>query len=105
GVLAVLDLADRSGALADGHPDAALVRDEIGELLVTSQALALLRVRTTLRAIGGGTGPGPESSVGKLAGVEHEQRIQEVGLGLLGSGGAVDEGDGSRWFAGLLGNR
>jgi alkylation response protein AidB-like acyl-CoA dehydrogenase len=43
--------------------------------------------------------------VRKLIGVEHEQRVQAVGMALLGAEAVVDEGDGSRWFSGYLGNR
>ena len=104
GVESVLDLSQRSGALTDDR-----VRDQVGSLLVTSQALAVMGLRTTLRAIGGPDGgaavPGPESSVRKLMGVEHEQRVQEVGMSLLGPWAAVDEDEGARWFGGFLGNR
>ena len=109
GVQAVLDLAVRRGAIDDP-----LVVDEIGSLFATAHAVAMLGVRTTLRALGGrgsaatgkGSGqPGPEASVRKLLGVEHEQRVQEVGLGLLGADAAVDEDDGAAWIAGFLGNR
>ena len=41
----------------------------------------------------------------KLLGVEHEQRVQEVGLDLLGPAGGVDEGDAAAWIGGFLGNR
>ena len=36
-----------------------------------------------------GAKPGPEASVRKLLGVEHDQRVQEVGLSLLGPEGAT----------------
>jgi alkylation response protein AidB-like acyl-CoA dehydrogenase len=105
GVEAVLELAASSGALEPAHGDDR-VRDRVGELVVTAQAIAVMGLRTTLRALGGGgTGPGPEASVRKLVGVEHEQRVQEVGMSLLGPWAAVDEGDGARWFGGFLGNR
>ena len=103
GVESVLDLADRHHRLDD-----ALVRDEIGRLLVTSQALAVMGLRTTMRALGGAGAaavPGPEASVRKLMGVEHEQRVQEVGLSLLGPDAVVADGAGARWFGGFLGNR
>ena len=81
-----------------------VVVDHIGRLLAESHALAALGWRSTLRALGGAE-PGPEASVRKLLGVEHEQRIQELGLGLLGPAGAIDEGDGAAWIGGYLGNR
>ncbi|MCB1015125.1 MAG: acyl-CoA dehydrogenase [Acidimicrobiales bacterium] len=102
GVEAVLDLASSTGAIDDP-----LVRDQLGGLIVTSGALAVMGLRTTLRALGGSSAavPGPEASVRKLLAVEHEQDVQEAGMSLLGSAAAVDEGDGARWFGGFLGNR
>jgi alkylation response protein AidB-like acyl-CoA dehydrogenase len=106
GVEAVLELAEASGALEPIHGDDR-VRNRLGQLVVTAQAIAVMGLRTTLRALGGdsGRGPGPEASVRKLLGVEHEQRVQEVGMSLLGPWAAVDQGDGARWFGGFLGNR
>jgi alkylation response protein AidB-like acyl-CoA dehydrogenase len=99
GALALLDLAATRGRLDDP-----LVVDRVGGLLVEAHALAALGTRTTLRAIGGGQ-PGPEASVRKLLGVEHEQDVQEAGLDLLGPDAAVTEGDGAAWTGGFLGNR
>jgi len=95
GMESVLDLAQRQPNEMD---------DEIGALVAESQAIAVMALRTTLRALAGAE-PGPEASVRKLIGVEHEQRVQEVGLALLGSTGAVDEDEASSWIAGFLGNR
>ncbi len=89
-------------AAADGIDPVAL--DEVGGLLAEGQSLAVLGLRTTLRALAGAE-PGPESSVRKLLGVEHEQRVQEAGLALLGPEGAAAEGDAAIWIAGFLGNR
>ena len=91
-------------ALGDGHAGDALVLDRLGALLAEGQSLAVLGLRTTLRALAGAE-PGPESSVRKLLGVEHEQRVQEAGLALLGSQGAVADGEAAMWIAGFLGNR
>jgi 3-oxochol-4-en-24-oyl-CoA dehydrogenase len=108
GVEAVLELAGSRGVL-DGDDGDALVRDRVGSLVVTARAIAVMGLRTTLRALGAGSGstavPGPEASVRKLMGVEHEQRVQEVGMSLLGPWAAVDQDDGARWFGGFLGNR
>ena len=52
-----------------------------------------------------GMEPGPESSVRKLLGVEHDQRVQEVGLEMLGAAGAALEGDALAWANGFLANR
>jgi alkylation response protein AidB-like acyl-CoA dehydrogenase len=43
--------------------------------------------------------------VRKLAAVEHEQAVQEVGLALLGPEAALTDGPGGPWIAGFLGNR
>jgi len=43
--------------------------------------------------------------VRKLVAVEHEQRVQEAAMSLLGAEAVVDEGEGQLWFAGFLGNR
>jgi alkylation response protein AidB-like acyl-CoA dehydrogenase len=52
-----------------------------------------------------GAKPGPEASVRKLLGVEHDQRTQELGLSLLGARGATTEGDAEQWSFGFLANR
>jgi alkylation response protein AidB-like acyl-CoA dehydrogenase len=96
GVEALLAQAD-----AEASP---VVVDRVGRLLAESHALAALGWRSTLRALSGAE-PGPEASVRKLLGVEHEQRIQELGLGLLGPAGAIDEEEGAAWIGGYLGNR
>ena len=41
----------------------------------------------------------------KLLSTEHDQRVQEVGLSLLGPAAAIDEGDATAWISGFLGNR
>ena len=92
------------GLLADP-----LVLDRLGGLVVDAHAIAVLGLRTTLRALGGaprGSGAGgPEASVRKLAAVEHEQAVQEAGLALLGPEAALTDGPGGPWIAGFLGNR
>jgi alkylation response protein AidB-like acyl-CoA dehydrogenase len=76
----------------------------VGALVVDAHSLAALGLRLTVRAVAG-VAPGPEASVRKLLGVEHDQRVQEVGLGLLGSAAAATEGEAAGWVAGFLGNR
>jgi alkylation response protein AidB-like acyl-CoA dehydrogenase len=98
GVEAVLDLV---GDASTADP---LVLDQVGGLLAEAQSLALLGFRTTLRQLSGAD-PGPESSVRKLLGVEHEQRVQEFGLSLLGAEGATVEGVAGVWTNGFLANR
>lgn len=106
GVEALVALADRRDRLEDP-----LVRATLAPLLARSQALAVLGLRTALRAIddgsrsGSGTVPGPEASVRKLLGVELEQQVQEVGMSLLGAEAVSGDDEGARWFGGFLGNR
>jgi alkylation response protein AidB-like acyl-CoA dehydrogenase len=104
GVSALFELAEPEGLLSDP-----LVLDRLGGLVVDAHAIAVLGLRTTLRALGGaqrGRGAGgPEASVRKLAAVEHEQAVQEAGLALLGPEAALTDGPGGAWIAGFLGNR
>jgi alkylation response protein AidB-like acyl-CoA dehydrogenase len=81
-----------------------VVLDSVGALVAEAQSLSLLGLRTALRAVSG-VDPGPESSVRKLLGVEHEQRTQELGLVVLGPDGATTEGDAAGWTFGFLANR
>jgi alkylation response protein AidB-like acyl-CoA dehydrogenase len=43
--------------------------------------------------------------VAKLLGVIHDQRVQEVGLGLLGPSGATADGEAAGWAQAFLWNR
>jgi len=97
GVLKLLQAIDR-----DDDP---LALAEAGELVTTEHALAVLGFRLTLAALGGADPSGSEASVRKLLGCEHDQHVQEVGLGLLGAGGAADEGDAERWIRQFLFDR
>jgi len=81
-----------------------VVLDEIGALLAEAHSVALLGARTTLRSVSG-VDPGPEASVRKLLGAEHEQRVQELGLVLLGAEGTTTEGDAAQWSRGFLSTR
>jgi alkylation response protein AidB-like acyl-CoA dehydrogenase len=60
--------------------------------------------RSTLLSLAG-SDPGSGASIRKLLGAEHEQRVQELGLFLLGPDGAALEGRSGRWFQGLLSTR
>jgi alkylation response protein AidB-like acyl-CoA dehydrogenase len=94
-------------ALIASRPDLArdpIVLDQTGGLLADAQSVALLGLRTAARALRGGQ-PGPESSVRKLLGVEHDQAVQEFGLALLGPQGATTEGPAGQWVYGFLANR
>ncbi len=92
GIEALLGLvAERTGG---GQLDAdARLLDELGALVAEAHSLAAIGVRATARSLRG-EAPGPEASVRKLLGVEHDQRTQELGLLLLGPEGATTEGAG-----------
>jgi alkylation response protein AidB-like acyl-CoA dehydrogenase len=76
----------------------------LGALVAESHTVALLGLRSTHRSVSGAK-PGPEASVRKLLGVEHDQRTQEFGLGLLGPEGATTVGRAQQWTFGFLANR
>ncbi len=73
----------------------------VGALVVEAQALGLLAQRITLRSLEG-MDAGAMASVRKLLGVEHEQRVQELGLLLSGTAGAVRHSEAERWENGFL---
>jgi 3-oxochol-4-en-24-oyl-CoA dehydrogenase len=76
----------------------------LGHLLAEAQSLALLAHRSTLRTLAGAD-PGAAASVRKLLGVEHEQRVQEMGMALYGADAAVHDGRAQRWEDGFLSTR
>jgi alkylation response protein AidB-like acyl-CoA dehydrogenase len=78
--------------------------DQVGALLAEAQSLSILGSRMTTRALSGAQ-PGPESSVRKLLGVEHDQRVSEVGVSLLGAASSAIDGDAASWLGGFLSNR
>src|SRR3954471_14094318 len=88
--------------LADVDDD--LQVDEMGALLAEAQSLSVLGSRMTARALSGAQ-PGPESSVRKLIGVEHDQRVSEFAVSLLGSASSALDGDAESWLRGFLANR
>jgi 3-oxochol-4-en-24-oyl-CoA dehydrogenase len=100
GVQGVLRLLDGTGAASDP-----VALDEAGGLVAEEHALSVLGFRLTLQALGGADPSGSEAAVRKLLGVEHDQRVQEVGLELLGAEGAVVDGDAAMWVRGFLFNR
>jgi alkylation response protein AidB-like acyl-CoA dehydrogenase len=99
GVESLLRLAARRGA---AMTPALSVR--LGRLLAEAQSLRLMTHRATLAALAG-TDPGPQASLRKLLGAEHEQRVQELGLAMLGPEGATMEGSAQRWTQGMLATR
>ncbi len=98
GVEALLDLAAPQAA------EDATVAEALGQVVAIDQSLAAMGNRMTLRALAG-SAAGPEASIRKLLGVEHDQRVQEMGLELLGPAAASGEGAAAGWIAGFLGNR
>lgn len=99
GVEALLALAPSAAAPADP-----VVLDGLGALVAEAHSVALLGQRTTERALSGAA-PGSESSVRKLLAAEHDQRVQEFGLSLLGGEGATLDGPAAQWAFGFLANR
>ena len=87
-----------------GEPAPASLEGRLGHLIAEAQSVALLGHRSTLRTLSG-VDPGSGSSVRKLLGVEHEQRVQEMGMALYGADGAVLDGKAQRWEEGFLSTR
>ena len=77
------------------------VLDQLGRLLTDAQSLAVMGQRTTLRSVSG-LEPGPESSVRKLLGAEHEQRVADFGLERCGPEGVFADGPGAHWARSFL---
>ncbi|WP_426574705.1 acyl-CoA dehydrogenase family protein [Aquihabitans sp. McL0605] len=104
GIEALVGLvADRIGTgLIDG--DDPIVLDDLGALVAEAHSLSVMGLRSAVRSVTGAK-PGPEASVRKLLGVEHDQRTQELGLALLGPEGATNAGAGAQWTFGFLANR
>ncbi len=105
GVEQLVSLVEERAAtgLLDPERDPLLL-DELGGLVAEAHSVAVLGLRTAVRSVTGAA-PGPEASVRKLLGVEHDQRTQEVGLGLLGPEGATTIGAAAQWTFGFLANR
>jgi len=104
GITALIDLVGQrigGGDLAEGDR---LLLDQLGALVAEAHSVAVLGLRATSRSVTGAA-PGPEASVRKLLGVEHDQRTQELGLTLLGPDGATTEGVAAQWTFGFLANR
>ncbi len=96
GVESLLRLAEKRG---DAISAGLLVR--LGGLLAEAQSISLMAHRSTLLALAGAD-PGAGAGLRKLLGAEHEQRVQELGLAMLGAEGATTEGRSERWIQGLL---
>jgi alkylation response protein AidB-like acyl-CoA dehydrogenase len=96
GVESLLHLAQRQDA-----PVSAGTRLKLASLLVEAQSLGLMAHRSLLQTLAG-TDPGPGTSVRKLLGAEHEQRVQEMGLVMFGPEGSALDGYAKRWAHGVL---
>ena len=81
----MLELVD---TMPGGIDDAQLTI--LGKVLCDAQSGGLLGLRTTLRSLSGAQ-PGPESSVAKLLGVEHEQQVWEVAMEWAGPSSLLGE--------------
>ncbi len=92
GIRGILDIVRAKGAEDDTE-----TLTEVGDLVATGYALAVLGYRLTLSALTGADPSGSEASVKKLLGVEHDQRTQEVGLELLAGEGAIADGAAASW--------
>jgi alkylation response protein AidB-like acyl-CoA dehydrogenase len=99
GVELVLRTVARQGA-----DNASIRLAELGHLLAEAQSLGRLIHPSTVRSLSG-VDPGSGASVRKLLGVEHEQRVQEMGMALYGADGAVLDGEAQRWEEGFLSTR
>ena len=82
GIRGILDIVRAKGAEEDTE-----TLTEVGDLVATGYALAVLGFRLTMSALTGADPSGSEASVKKLLGVEHDQHVQEVGLEPAGGGG------------------
>ena len=89
---------------ASGEASPPSLEQRLGHLIAEAQSVALLGHRSTLRTLSG-VDPGSGSSVRKLLGVEHEQRVQEMGMALYGADAAVRDGKAQRWEEGFLSTR
>jgi alkylation response protein AidB-like acyl-CoA dehydrogenase len=73
-------------------PDDEASLAQVGRLVCTAQADAMLGVRATLARVSG-TDPGPASSVRKLVGMHLRQDVAELALELLGPDAVRADGD------------
>jgi len=100
GVVGVLKLLASSGLDDDPH-----ALDVVGSLVANGHALAVLGYRLTLSALAGADPNGSEAAVRKLLGVQHDQRVQEVGMELSGPAAVLGDSAAATWVASFLFNR
>ncbi len=65
----------------------------------------MLGFRLTLSKLSGVDPAGSEAAVHKLLGVEQDQRVNEVGLGLMAGEGAIADGPAASWARQFLFSR
>ena len=92
-------------ARASGRADDPSVQEEVGALVAESYALSVLGLRLTLSSLSGADAAGAAASVRKLLGGEHDQRVPELALRLLGPDGARSDGPAAMWVHQFLFNR
>jgi alkylation response protein AidB-like acyl-CoA dehydrogenase len=102
GVESLIRIVAHRGERGEACPPSLAGR--LGHLIAEAQSVSLLGDRSTLRTLSG-VDPGSGSSVRKLLGVEHEQRVQEMGMALYGADGAVLDGKARRWEEAFLSTR
>ena len=102
GIESLIRTLARRAERGDATPTS--LQERLGHLIAEAQSVALLGHRSTLRTLSG-VDPGSGSSVRKLLGVEHEQRVQEMGMALYGADSAVLDGKAQRWEEGFLSTR
>jgi alkylation response protein AidB-like acyl-CoA dehydrogenase len=102
GVESLIRTVGRRRAAGEQVPPS--LENRLGHLIAEAQSVSLLGQRATLRVLSG-VDPGSGSSVRKLLGVEHEQRVQEMGMALYGGDAAVLDGKAQRWEEGFLSTR
>ncbi len=92
--------------MAERHPEMKSpgLSVRLGGLVAEAHSLSLMTHRSTLQALAG-TDPGSAASLRKLLGAEHEQRVQELGVSMLGAEGATMDGSAARWTGGFLTTR
>ncbi|MEY2425615.1 MAG: hypothetical protein QOI61_1187 [Actinomycetota bacterium] len=97
GVKPLIELARRRGVLADP-----IVRQGLADIYIRTQIMGYVGQRTRAAVIAG-KAPGPEGSIGKLAGGLLARRTSDLGIAIAGAGGQAwsDPGE-SRWALSVL---
>ena len=97
GVKPLIDLARRRGLLGDP-----VVRQGIADVYIRTTIMGFIGQRTRA-AVKAGKAPGPEGSIGKLAGAVLARRTSDLGIAIAGVGGQAwsDERE-SRWALSVL---